>query len=151
MPKTKPEGSPHAFGARLTALLADNDVPRHGAGKYLADRYKVSTVTANAWLNGEHKSGIPIARKIAKDHGTTFEALYFGGAEQPSVIPDESIESQIDELRLVIGVIFSSMVIHRPTEAKAVAAQLRRAVPARIRNAGFVGTLTAALDKAGGS
>jgi len=75
------------FGRRLTELLAQNKRPRHGAGAYLAKRYRVSTVTANAWLNGEYKSGTETARRIATDHGTTFDWLYFG-ALLPSTIQD---------------------------------------------------------------
>lgn len=67
-----------AFGKRLVALLEANGQARHGAGRYLADRYKVSAVTANAWLNGTHKADTGIVRRIAEDHGTTFEELYFG-------------------------------------------------------------------------
>lgn len=63
------------------ALLEANGQARHGAGRYLADRYKVSTVTANAWLNGTHRADTGIVRRIAEDHGTTFEELYFGRAD----------------------------------------------------------------------
>lgn len=66
------------FGARLEELLARRGRPRHGAGAYLANRYSVSTVTANAWLNGDHKCGPETARRIAEDHGSTFDWLYFG-------------------------------------------------------------------------
>lgn len=69
------------FGRRLTELLARNKQPRHGAGAYLAKRYKVATVTANAWLNGEYKPNTSTARRIADDHGSTFDALYFGITE----------------------------------------------------------------------
>ena len=67
-----------AFGRRLCALLEANGQPRRGAGRYLADRYKVSTVTANAWLNGTHRAETGIARRIAEDHGSSFDELYFG-------------------------------------------------------------------------
>lgn len=70
-----------AFSARLVELLKERGQQRHGAGAYLHRKYKVSTVTANAWLNGTHKADPEMARRIAEDHGTTFEALYFGGGK----------------------------------------------------------------------
>ena len=65
------------FAQRLVKLLAAAGQKRRGAGAYLARKYKVSTVTANDWLNGVHKPGIPVAEKIAKDHGSTLDQLYF--------------------------------------------------------------------------
>ena len=78
MPKKSADLEAEAFGKRLVALLASADQPRRGAGSYLAARYKVSTVTANDWLNGRFKPNTETARQIALDHGTTFDALYFG-------------------------------------------------------------------------
>lgn len=78
MPKRITDSDAKAFGERLSALLSDKGRPRRGAGAYLAKRYKVSTVTANAWLNGEYKPGTATARRIATDHGSTFDELYFG-------------------------------------------------------------------------
>lgn len=72
---------PAAFAQRLVALLAECGIKRHGAGAYLAKKYQVSTVTANAWLNGVHRPDIPTARLIARDHGSTFDALYWGASE----------------------------------------------------------------------
>lgn len=68
-----------AFAARLVELLKERGQQRHGAGAYLRRKYGVSAVTANAWLNGTHKADPGMARRIAEDHGSTFEALYFGG------------------------------------------------------------------------
>lgn len=68
------------FAERLQALLQKNGHTRRGAGAYLANRYGVSSVTANAWLNGTHRASSDIARKIAADHGASFEDLYFGEA-----------------------------------------------------------------------
>lgn len=69
-----------AFAERLRDLLASKGIVRHGAGAYLARKYKVTTVTANAWLNGTHKPSVEIANAIAQDHGADFAALYFGDA-----------------------------------------------------------------------
>lgn len=78
MPKRPPSKDAREFGARLVALLASKNVPRRGAGVYLQGRYKVSTVTANDWLNGAFKPGTATARRIAVDHGSNFDWLYFG-------------------------------------------------------------------------
>lgn len=80
MPKGRPDKDALAFGERLVQLLAEHGRPRRGAGAYLANRYKVSTVTANDWLNGNFRPEIDLARRIAEDHGSTFEQLYFGTA-----------------------------------------------------------------------
>jgi SOS-response transcriptional repressor LexA len=71
----KPEA---ALAKRLTALLARHGIERRGAGSLLAKKYGVATVTANAWLNGDHKMSADIARQIAKDYGAVFEEFYFG-------------------------------------------------------------------------
>jgi SOS-response transcriptional repressor LexA len=80
MPKIKSDKETSAFGDRLVKLLADSGQLRQGAGAYLAKRYKVSSVTANDWLNGRFRPGTDTARQIADDHGSRFEALYFGTA-----------------------------------------------------------------------
>lgn len=85
MPNLTVDEENEAFAARLKALLAAAGHPRHGAGAYLARRYNVSTVTANDWLNGTHKPTTRLAKRIAVDHGSTFDALYFG--PQPKLNP----------------------------------------------------------------
>lgn len=78
MPKTRVNDDASEFSARLLALLKSQGLKRHGAGAYLAKKYDVSNNVANAWLNGTHKPGLPIAERIATDHGSTLDALYFG-------------------------------------------------------------------------
>lgn len=87
MPKSRPNKESEAFGRRLLALLERHNQPRRGAGAYLARRYGVSNVVANAWLNGEYKPEIPKAKEIADDHGEPFESLYFG--DEPKAANDE--------------------------------------------------------------
>lgn len=90
-----------AFGRRLVALLDASGQARHGAGRYLADRYKVSTVTANAWLNGAHRAEPGVARRIAEDHGSTFDELYFGRIPEASTHAREAQATyQAEALRL---------------------------------------------------
>lgn len=80
MPNTKPPATKEniAFGQRLVKLLEDHGQPRRGAGRYLAELYKVSAVTANDWLNGKFRPSTDLARAIAEDHGSSFSYLYFG-------------------------------------------------------------------------
>lgn len=77
MPKMRLNDDAQAFSARLLALLEAKEQPRRGAGAYLARKYHVSNVVANAWLNGEYKPGLKVAEKIARDHGSTLDELYF--------------------------------------------------------------------------
>lgn len=83
MPNPPPMSDAEAFAARLVHLLAVRGRSRHGAGGYLARKYEVSNVTANAWLNGGHRSDPETAKRIAEDHGTTFDWLYFGRGHPP--------------------------------------------------------------------
>lgn len=78
MPKRSPDKDAPEFGKRLVELLARHGIPRRGAGAYLQRQYRVSNVTANDWLNGQFRPEIDTARRIAADHGTTFDELYFG-------------------------------------------------------------------------
>jgi hypothetical protein len=113
MPKKIRDPVAHEFGRRLVRLMADAGHPRRGAGAYLAKRYGFATVTANAWLNGEHRASTDMARRIAEDHGSTFDALYFG---LPQVDPvsvsgnDRAQDSAIRIRRVAIrGVVMVGM------------------------------------------
>ncbi|MBO9790458.1 MULTISPECIES: S24 family peptidase [Xanthomonas] len=88
MPKRPPDKDAPEFGRRLVELLSNHNVPRRGAGAYLQRQYKVSNVTANDWLNGKFRPEIDTARRIAADHGVSFDQLYFGSGNQPDVDED---------------------------------------------------------------
>ncbi|MCS3807838.1 S24 family peptidase [Xanthomonas sp. 4461] len=88
MPKRPPDKDAPDFGRRLVELLSSHNVPRRGAGAYLQRQYKVSNVTANDWLNGKFRPEIDTARRIAADHGVSFDQLYFGDRSQPDVDDD---------------------------------------------------------------
>ena len=104
MPKIKtPSQEADEFGQRLRKLMADAGVHRHGAGVYLHDRYGVSTVTANAWLNGEHRASTSKARRIAEDHGSTFDELYFG-SERASAIQSRYRIASSEEMGNAIAI-----------------------------------------------
>ena len=77
------------FGKRLVELLERNGQQRRGAGAYLAKRYRVSSVTANDWLNGKFKPDPETARKIAADHGSHFLFLYFGKRPEHTGVREE--------------------------------------------------------------
>lgn len=57
------------------------------------------------------------------------------------------LENDVDALRYAMGALVSAMVIHRPAEASDVARVLRKHVPAKFVNHGFVAELLKALDK----
>lgn len=101
MPKRVTDSNAPAFGRRLVALLADAGQQRRGAGAYLAKNYRVSTVTANAWLNGEYKPNTATAKRIANDHGASFDELYFGGSPTSAVRP--ALSDPIHEVRVALA------------------------------------------------
>lgn len=88
MPKSVSDQGAGAFGRRLVGLLEQSGHPRRGAGAYLANRYRVSTVTANDWLNGRFRPNTTTARRIATDHGESFDWLYFGSAQPDATAGD---------------------------------------------------------------
>ncbi|ASL01789.1 S24 family peptidase [Xanthomonas citri] len=101
MPKRPPDRDAPEFGHRLVELLANHNVLRRGAGAYLQRLYKVSNVTANDWLNGKFRPEIETARKIAADHGVSFDELYFGrSTSTPAPNPATSSD---DDYADVIG------------------------------------------------
>lgn len=133
MPNPLPTKESRAFGERLVALLAHAKQGRHGAGAYLAERYGVSGVTANAWLDGFHKCSTARARAIAKDHGCTFESLYVGpklvyldGSErdataQPSPIFTKERRASDDVAALQVGLESLVVAVLQRTQGSAAA------------------------------
>lgn len=160
MPKTKPNKEAEAFGRRLVKLLADWKQPRHGAGAYLAGRYKVKNVTANAWLNGEYMPSRDKVFAIAQDHGVSLEWMLFGEGEPsaPAQSPDDQelrrdlidrrFENDVDSLRIAVATLAAVMVRHRPTEAQDAAKAIRKAVPAKFQEVGFLHELLGVLELA---
>lgn len=146
------------FGQRLVQLLAANNVPRHGAGAYLHRKYGVSTVTANAWLNGEHRAETDLARRIAVDHGSTFHQLYFGKptADEPVITDDADeqritrLENDIHALNLALSALTAVMVLHRPAEALAAAESVRKLAPSNYQDRGLIGELLEVLEQNNG-
>lgn len=58
------------------------------------------------------------------------------------------VENDIDALRYAVSALVATMVIHRPAEAVDAAAAIRRQVPAKFLDRGFVQSLLAKLDVA---
>lgn len=100
MPKRPPDNDAPEFGRRLVELLAKHHVPRRGAGAYLHRLYGVSNVTANDWLNGKFRPEIDTARRIASDHGVSFDELYFG---TPPGAPEDSDYSDVLAYSQAVG------------------------------------------------
>lgn len=79
MPIHAPAHDPAEFSARLKEVMLDaGENAGRGAGPALKRRYKVSVVTANAWLNGTHLPSPDRAMDMANDYGVAFDWLYFG-------------------------------------------------------------------------
>jgi transcriptional regulator with XRE-family HTH domain len=57
------------------------------------------------------------------------------------------LENDVHALNLFLGALVATMVQHRPTEAKDVAALVRRQVPKRFRDKGLLHELVSALDR----
>lgn len=124
MSKKAPNIEALEFGKRLVALLESRGQKRRGAGAYLARRYRVRTVTANAWLNGEHRPNTTIAKQLAVDHGSTFDELYFGQARSASetpeayrVTPELDLAADIRELTMAVSAVCDWISRTRPVEA----------------------------------
>lgn len=123
MPKRITDSGSLAFGRRLVALLEGSQQPRRGAGAYLARRYRVATVTANAWLNGEYKPNTTTAKRIAEDHGTTFESLYFGdkapAIPKPKIV-DTGTAALFDDIATVQGLMARALARSIPDAGRAL-------------------------------
>ena len=107
MPTHPLNHDPMDFAIRLKDAMSDaGHNTGHGAGSFLARRYKSSAVTANAWLNGDHMPSPDRVRKIADDYGVRFEWLYFGeGPKRGTEMDKEDSQSPLTlsahELELV--------------------------------------------------
>lgn len=79
MPNHTIEADAQAFSDRLKEAMADCGIDTgHGAGVWLARRFKTSKYTGNAWLNGSHKPTPDRAREMANMLSVQFEWLYIG-------------------------------------------------------------------------
>lgn len=134
MPKLRVNRDAAQFAARLIALLEKSGQKRHGAGSYLAKRYNVSNVVANAWLNGEYKPGLPIAEKIAKDHNSSLDELYFNRKSAPTIEPSwpfdfdrELLEGLSPGQMVALSGVIKGWIIDHTTGDKSTKPALERA------------------------
>lgn len=166
MPNPLPTKESKAFGDRLVALLAHAKIARHGAGAYLAGKYKVSGVTANAWLDGLHKCSSARARAIATDHGCTFESLYVGpkivyldgtrddgpqhAEPSPLFTREQYAEGDVAALQLALRSLLTTMLNRIPGTAGAFRQYLTQAAKERhfSMNAGLLASLAGIADEA---
>lgn len=142
MPKRITDSDAPAFGKRLVALLESVQKPRRGAGAYLAKRYKVSTVTANAWLNGEYKPNTATAKRIANDHGASFDELYFGDDSTSGQRPAQP--DPLHEVRVALALTVQALA----GAIRPAGTELLKKLKARkeLRGAEFVETLIDTLQ-----
>jgi hypothetical protein len=134
MPKKTPNRDSLAFGERLRALMSDRFPERRGAGAWLARRYKVSTVTANGWLNGEYRAETELARRIAEDQGTTFDWLYFGKPATAAKVNEPTarygdpndLTNDIRQIMLALTGLCAWIRETRPIEAPSLAETLEK-------------------------
>jgi hypothetical protein len=139
MPKHIGDNEAREFGKRLVALLDAAGQPRRGAGAYLHRKYKVATVTANAWLNGEYKPTTTKAKRIANDHGATFDALYWGDEQASTTKSSQISNDSIHEIRVALTLTAQALAGSIPGAGLALA----EALEARkdLRGGEFVETL----------
>jgi hypothetical protein len=139
MPKHIGDNGAHEFGQRLVALLHGAGQPRRGAGAYLHRRYKVATVTANAWLNGEYKPNTTTAKRIANDHGTTFEELYFGEEKASMATKSTAEPDPVHEIRVALALTVQALAGSIPDAGLALVEALESRKD--LRGSEFVETL----------
>jgi transcriptional regulator with XRE-family HTH domain len=58
------------------------------------------------------------------------------------------LENDVQAMTYAINSLFATMIFHRPAEAQAVAAAIRKTTPPKYRDVGFVAGLLRTLDKA---
>jgi|SRR6185312_6613032 len=83
MPNQSLDLDPAAFAERLKEAMTECGIPAgHGAGAWLARRFKTSKYTGNAWLNGSHKPKPETAQEMATMLSVQFEWLYTGNGRK---------------------------------------------------------------------
>lgn len=163
MPKSPAPTPPEA---RILATAIDSCRMTKAA---IADQIGVSPSMVSQWVSGHRPvpadKASPLAKLIGADPTTISRAFReVSDSSEGNVVPirqnmeldqrDQSLviarlENDVHALNLAVGALTAVMVTHRPAEAADAAAALRRRVPAKFRDRGFVHELIALLDKAG--
>lgn len=166
MPKPPPPSSETAESLALKAALRDAKLSQAA----VAEKLDVHASMVSQWANGTRPVPADKARKLAKVLGVEdprlLSAAYASVAEHEpgAVVPlrvgepaaplrqdlvNARLQNDVDALRYVASALVATMVIHRPAEASEVAKAVRRTVPAKFRDQGFVHELLEVLDRAG--
>jgi len=147
----------------LAAAIASNNLT-HAA---VADHVGAQESQVSHWVTSHRPVPIDKAERLAEYLGVAPEKICarYGKSVRavngssvvllPSAVGDERrsdlviarLENDVDALRYALGALTAAMVIHRPAEAADVAKALRKHVPAKFVNHGFVAELLRALDK----
>lgn len=72
-----------------------------------------------------------------------------GADAAPTDLAIARLQNDVHALSLALGAFTAVMVAHRPAEAQAVSAAVRRKIPAKWKDQGLIRELLAVLDKAG--
>jgi len=86
--------------------------------------------------------------EITSTHGTLAVATRPGPSGNTQMdLAIANLQNEVHAMALALGAITAVMVAHRPTEARDVAAALRRNVPAKYREVGLIHELVQVLEK----
>jgi transcriptional regulator with XRE-family HTH domain len=162
MEKKKPRGrKTPAIPATKEAMAIQAGAATAGLSQAaIAEMFGLQSAAVQQWFNGSRPVPIKYVPKLAHLIDVPAEKISPRYVEVASEVaelaPDarraelaeSRIANDIEALRYALAGIVAITVKHRPAEASAVAAQLRRTVPRKFLQRGFVHGLLETLDKA---
>lgn len=86
-------------------------------------------------------------REVQASVGNVVQLKTEGRDSRPYELVISRLENDVHALNLALGALASVMVVHRPAEAADAASALRRLVPGKFQDKGFVHELIALLEK----
>lgn len=165
MSNPKKNNGPTAQSLALTAAIRRSKVTQMAVAE-VAD---VTPGLVSQWATGHRPVPAGKARKVAEFLGikdpSKISAGYGVVAEnegsnvlplrrpegEHALRPDlviARLQNDVDALRYALAALVAVMTVHRPAEAADAVKAIRRSVPAKFRDQGFVHELTAVLDRA---
>lgn len=164
MAKTPEKPRPSAQSLALTAAINASRITKAA----IAEQVGVSAGMVSQWASGHRPVPAGKARKLAEVLGVKdpkrISAAFAEVAEneRSNVVPLRQVSDQplrpelviarlqndVDALRYGMAALVATMTFHRPSEAEAAAKAIRRNVPAKFRDQGFLAELLAVLDRA---
>lgn len=165
MPKPPKKPTPTAQSLALTAAINKAKLTKAA----IAEHAGVSPPMVSQWASGHRPVPADKARRLGELLGIAPERisasfasvaehepgnvvpLRKGAESEQPLRPDlviARLQNDVDALRYALAALVSVMTVHRPAEAEAAAKAIRRAVPAKFRDQGFVHELVAVLDRA---